>query len=388
MKIFHLSDLHIGKQLHLYDMSDVQRSVLKDIVACAKRERPDAILISGDIYDKSAPSGDAFMIFDEFLNDISSLEPQIPVLIISGNHDSNQRLNYASSFLKKHNIYIAAMPPQKEEDKIKRVVLQDEYGPVNFFLLPFIRVADAKNLFGDLKDIRTYDDAVAAMIEREEIDYSQRNVLLAHQFFVSGSDTPKRCDSEVNYISVGGIDSVDISHVSGFDYVALGHIHTSQKVGKDNIRYCGSPIKYSVSEADSVKSITVANLGPKDSEISIDTIPLTMKPDIKVIKGKLDEVIAMSNEELKNDFVSIVLTDKTGLFRPKDRLRDFYNNILEISIEGRHDGVQNSEETDDFFDRDILTMFCDFYEEMNREPIGEEEKNVISEVIANCMDNK
>ena len=388
MKIFHLSDLHIGKQLHLYDMSDVQRRVLKEIVACAKEKRPDAILISGDIYDKSAPSGDAFMIFDEFLNDISSLEPQIPVLIISGNHDSNQRLSYASSFMNKHNIYIAAMPPQNEADKLKKIVLNDEYGSVNFYMLPFVRVADAKNLFGDTKEIRTYDDAVAAILEREAIDYSQRNVLLAHQFFVSGSDTPKRCDSEVNYISVGGIDSVDIRHVSDFDYVALGHIHTSQKVGEGKIRYCGSPIKYSVSEANGDKSITVVNLGPKDSELSIDTIPLIMKPDIKVLKGTLDEVIAMSNEELKNDFVSIVLTDRAGLFRPKDRLRDFYNNILEISIEGLRDGVLKSEETDDFFDRDILTMFCDFYEEMNREPVGEEEKNVISEVITNCMDTK
>jgi exonuclease SbcD len=247
MKLFHISDLHIGKQLHFYNLKDNQIEILKQITEKARQYRPDAIIIAGDIYDKSVPSAEAYQIFDQFLNDLSEISPSIPILIIAGNHDSAERLNYASSFLEKHKIYISVLPPQKEEEGLKKVVLTDEYGDVNFYLLPFTKPGYVRHLFAE-GVVTSYDTAVAALIERENIDYTRRNVLVSHQFYVAGDKLPETCESEQVYISVGGIDSVDIAAVRQFDYVALGHLHGPQHIGVKQIRYSGTPLKYSVSE--------------------------------------------------------------------------------------------------------------------------------------------
>ncbi len=381
MKLFHISDLHIGKQLHLHDMAESQRKMLHQIVENAKREQPDGILIAGDIYDKSAPSGEAFSIFDEFLKEINELQPKIPVFLIAGNHDSQLRLQYASRFLEKEEIYISAMPPQSEEEWLKKITLEDTYGPVHIYLLPFVRPADGKNFFREEKDIRTYDDAVAAFLEREQIDTRERNVLVAHQFFTSGTVEPERRESEMRYISVGGIDNVSTSHVEDFDYVALGHIHTCQKIGHAHIRYSGTPLKYSVSEANDQKGITVVTLLEKGKEVELDFIPLVMEPDVKKVKGTLTDVIAMCDETLKEDYVSITLTDEETLFRPKDRLQEFYHHILEVNFENRRTKALLQKETVDVTQENPLELFADFYQEMNGQPMSEAEELVMKEIL-------
>lgn len=382
MKFFHISDLHIGKQLHLYDLSEVQRDVLRQIVCAAQIKRPDAILIAGDIYDKSVPSGEAFRIFDEFLNALGDIQPMIPVIIISGNHDHPSRLNFASSFLEKHHIYISTALPQTPQEHIRKVVLTDEYGSVNVYMLPFTRPADARNLFGDSAGIRTYDDAVGAIMERECVDDAQRNVLVAHQFFVSGEVQPEKRESEMSVLSVGGIDSVAIRHVEKFDYVALGHMHTSQSIGKPHIRYSGTPLKYSVSEADDQKSITVVTLGEKGTEPKIEFIPLTMKPDVRKLRGSYEQIKGMSDEDTKDDYVSIVLTDDEALYMPQERLREFYSRILEIRVDNtRTAALLRNDLISESANEDPLTLFCDFYQEMNGQPISDREKAVIKAAI-------
>jgi len=389
MKIFHISDLHIGKHLNSYDLSEVQKDVLNQIIAATEHEKPNVIVIAGDIYDKSAPSGEAFQLLDEFFSALEAIKPQIPVFIISGNHDNRFRLNYAGGFLARHGIHIAAAPPQKEDEFLEKFILQDAYGDICFYLMPFVKPEDAKNLLGKEALIHTYDDAFAAILNRETIDYSKRNVLIAHQFFVSGEKQPEKRESELRYISVGGIDSVDICHVINFDYVALGHIHTSQHIGKPYIRYSGTPLKYSVSEANDDKSITVVTLKEKSCEPEIKFIPLNMKPDVKKLKGTLQEIISMSNEDLKKDYVSITLTDEEALFRPKDRLGDFFEKIIDVTIDNMrtkalmHNDVEAEAERTDH----PLGLFCDFYQEMNGQPISEAERAVIAEVIEKLICN-
>ncbi len=383
MKLFHISDLHIGKQLHLHDMANIQRKMLHQIVEHAKRERPDGILIAGDIYDKSAPSGEAFAIFDEFLKEVNELNPQIPVFLIAGNHDSQLRLQYASRFLEKEKIYISAMPPQSEEEWLKKITLEDTYGPVHIYLLPFVKPSDGKNFFREEKEIRTYDDAVAAFLEREQIDTRERNVLVAHQFFTSGAVEPERRESEMRYISVGGIENVSTRHVEDFDYVALGHIHTCQKIGHPYIRYSGTPLKYSVSEANDQKGITVVTLLEKGKEAKIEFIPLMMEPDVKKIKGTLAEVIEMYDEKLREDYVSITLTNEEMLFRPKDRLQEFYHHILEVNFENRRTKALLQKEVVDVTQENPLELFADFYQDMNGQPMSEAEERVIKEILEN-----
>lgn len=381
MKIFHISDLHIGKQLHLYDIAVVQQAIFKQIVEKAKEYRPDVIVIAGDIYDKSAPSGEAFHLFDTFLNALGDIEPMIPVLIIAGNHDNYLRLNYASSFLEKHHIHISTSLPKTEDEYLKKIVLEDKYGKVNFYLLPFTRIADGKNLFGGIKDIQTYEDAVCAMLEREDVDYTQRNVLVAHQLFVKGQNQPKRSESELQYISIGGIDSVDVACVENFDYVALGHIHSSQSIGQPYIRYSGTPLKYSVSEAGDMKSITVAVLGEKGKEIELEFLPLEMKPDVRKIKGTLEEVIALSKEDNRDDFVSITLTDEKVPYKAKERLQEFYSNILEVSVENLRTEAMLQQDMSDKISEDPIELFADFYQEMNNTPMSEQEQQVLTNIV-------
>ena len=309
MKFFHLSDLHIGKQLHRYNLKEDQQVILKEVITYAKELRPDAIVIAGDIYDKSVPSAEAVNVFDEFLTDLSEITPEIPILIISGNHDSPDRLKYASEILKRHHIYLAGNVPERPEEHIEKVTLHDAYGEVDFYLLPFMKPAYVKNIFVDGTP-ETYSDAVKEIIKREKIDYKdKRNVLVSHQFYVGEkAESPETCDSEV--FSVGGIDNVDIGSVKEFDYVALGHLHGAQCIGKPEIRYCGTLLKYSVSESTQNKSLTVVTLKAKGEKPEIENYPLHPLRDVRKKKGTLDEIIKEAQETEKDDYISITLTDE------------------------------------------------------------------------------
>ena len=380
MKFFHLSDLHIGKQLHRYNLKEDQQVILKEVITYAKELRPDAIVIAGDIYDKSVPSAEAVNVFDEFLTDLSEITPEIPILIISGNHDSPDRLKYASEILKRHHIYLAGNVPERPEEHIEKVTLHDAYGEVNFYLLPFMKPAYVKNIFVDGTP-ETYSDAVKEIIKREKIDYKdKRNVLVSHQFYVGEkAESPETCDSEV--FSVGGIDNVDIGSVKEFDYVALGHLHGAQCIGKPEIRYCGTLLKYSVSESTQNKSLTVVTLKAKGEKPEIENYPLHPLRDVRKKKGTLDEIIKEAQETEKDDYISITLTDEIDPYKPKEQLERIFSHILEIRVDNQRTRTKLKEMHEELVMKDPFTSFAEFYKEMQGREMNGEEETIMKEIF-------
>ena len=380
MKFFHLSDLHIGKQLHRYNLKEDQQVILKEVITYAKELRPDAIVIAGDIYDKSVPSAEAVNVFDEFLTDLSEITPEIPILIISGNHDSPDRLKYASEILKRHHIYLAGNVPERPEEHIEKVTLHDAYGEVNFYLLPFMKPAYVKNIFVDGTP-ETYSDAVKEIIKREKIDYKdKRNVLVSHQFYVGEkAESPETCDSEV--FSVGGIDNVDIGSVKEFDYVALGHLHGAQCIGKPEIRYCGTLLKYSVSESTQNKSLTVVTLKAKGEKPEIENYPLHPLRDVRKKKGTLDEIIKEFRETEKDDYISITLTDEIDPYKPKEQLEQIFSHILEIRVDNQRTRTKLKEMDEELVMKDPFTSFAEFYKEMQGREMNGEEETIMKEIF-------
>ena len=380
MKFFHLSDLHIGKQLHRYNLKEDQQVILKEVITYAKELRPDAIVIAGDIYDKSVPSAEAVNVFDEFLTDLSEITPEIPILIISGNHDSPDRLKYASEILKRHHIYLAGNVPERPEEHIEKVTLHDAYGEVDFYLLPFMKPAYVKNIFVDGTP-ETYSDAVKEIIKREKIDYkNKRNVLVSHQFYVGEkAESPETCDSEV--FSVGGIDNVDIGSVKEFDYVALGHLHGAQCIGKPEIRYCGTLLKYSVSESTQNKSLTVVTLKAKGEKPEIENYPLHPLRDVRKKKGTLDEIIKEAQETEKDDYISITLTDEIDPYKPKEQLERIFSHILEIRVDNQRTRTKLKEMDEELVMKDPFTSFAEFYKEMQGREMNGEEETIMKEIF-------
>lgn len=380
MKFFHLSDLHIGKQLHRYNLKEDQQVILKEVITYAKELRPDAIVIAGDIYDKSVPSAEAVNVFDEFLTDLSEITPEIPILIISGNHDSPDRLKYASEILKRHHIYLAGKVPERPEEHIEKVTLHDAYGEVDFYLLPFMKPAYVKNIFVDGTP-ETYSDAVKEIIKREKIDYKdKRNVLVSHQFYVGEkAESPETCDSEV--FSVGGIDNVDIGSVKEFDYVALGHLHGAQCIGKPEIRYCGTLLKYSVSESTQNKSLTVVTLKAKGEKPEIENYPLHPLRDVRKKKGTLDEIIKEAQETEKDDYISITLTDEIDPYKPKEQLERIFSHILEIRVDNQRTRTKLKEMDEELVMKDPFTSFAEFYKEMQGREMNGEEETIMKEIF-------
>ncbi|MZK17790.1 exonuclease SbcCD subunit D [Dorea longicatena] len=380
MKFFHLSDLHIGKQLHRYNLKEDQQVILKEVITYAKELRPDAIVIAGDIYDKSVPSAEAVNVFDEFLTDLSEITPEIPILIISGNHDSPDRLKYASEILKRHHIYLAGNVPERPEEHIEKVTLHDAYGEVDFYLLPFMKPAYVKNIFVDGTP-ETYSDAVKEIIKREKIDYKdKRNVLVSHQFYVGEkAESSETCDSEV--FSVGGIDNVDIGSVKEFDYVALGHLHGAQCIGKPEIRYCGTLLKYSVSESTQNKSLTVVTLKAKGEKPEIENYPLHPLRDVRKKKGTLDEIIKEAQETEKDDYISITLTDEIDPYKPKEQLERIFSHILEIRVDNQRTRTKLKEMDEELVMKDPFTSFAEFYKEMQGREMNGEEETIMKEIF-------
>lgn len=388
MRFFHLSDLHIGKHLHLYNLAQDQKYILEQIVEKAKEYRPDAIVIAGDIYDKSVPSGEAYQLFDGFLNSLSDITPSIPILIIAGNHDSQERLQYAASFLERHQIYIATKPPQEADEHLKKITLKDSYGEVDFYLFPFTKPGYVKHLFPE-EEVTDYEKAYELILAREEVDFSRRNVLVSHQFFVNQGEKPQICDSEQMNINVGGLDSIDIRVISDFDYVAAGHIHGPQTLGNGRVRYCGTPLKYSVSEEHHNKSIALVTLQEKDKEPSIETIPLTALHDVRRMKGTLDELLEAKKDTHREDYISVILTDEKELYRPKDVLSEVYPHILEVTVDNSRtrnifaDLQENGYDTEDGMVRlqSPLEAFREFYQLMQQQPLSAKEESVIVEIL-------
>lgn len=379
MKLFHLSDLHIGKYLNGYSLKDTQEALFRQIAAYTAQEKPDVILLCGDIYDKSVPAAEAFTAFDRLLRDLSGASETTEILVISGNHDSAERLSYASLFLKEHRIHIGALPPRTKEDRLLKITREDSFGPVNFYLFPFIRPGMVRHLFEEGR-VTDYDSAFRAVLSCESLNEKERNVILAHQFFVSGEKQPEICDSEASLYTVGGLDQIDASALDGFDYAALGHLHGPQKVGQEHIRYCGSPGKYSVSEEYHRKAISMVTLGQKGSPVQIEQLPLVMEPEIRRLRGTLQEMKELS-ESYREDYVSITLTDEEEVIDFREQLEERFSKILEIRIDNRRTRGRLNEELGEMEHLDPLTAFHRFYEAVRRAPMTKEQEALMREVI-------
>ena len=333
MKFFHLSDLHIGLKLFNRDLREDQEYILRQITDIAVREQPQAVVIAGDIYDKAVPSAEAVEVFDRFIAGLNSALPDTAVMMIAGNHDSGPRINCFRSVLSRQNVYMIGQPPRVEGEQIEKVILEDESGPVNFYLLPFVRPSMVKQLTGvdENGNNLSYNEALHRLIGREEIDASQRNVIVSHQFYLpSGTDAEavERMDSEVR--TVGNIDQISADILEQFDYAALGHIHKPMKAGSEFIRYCGTPLACSVSEAGQKKGIIMVELGDKGDR-KTTVLPLEPLRQVRVIRGELAEVL----EQACGDYVTVILTDKADLdaFDMQDKIRSAFPNLLEICRE-------------------------------------------------------
>ena len=368
MKLLHLSDLHLGKRVNEFSMLEDQQYILKQILNIIEEERPDAVLMAGDIYDKSVPSAEAVQLFDEFLYRLSEGDRQ--VFVISGNHDSPERLAFGGRLMDRSGIHIAPV----YHGHVDPFVLQDASGTVNLYLLPFVKPAQVRKYFPD-QEIVSYTDAVRAALEEMGPDPDQRNVLVTHQFVTGAS----RSDSEE--ISVGGADNVDASVFDAFDYTALGHIHGPQNAGGERIRYCGTPLKYSFSEAGHQKSVTVAALGEKEkggekAALSLQTIPLKPLRDLREIRGTYLELTAKSYYEDMNreDYLHVTLTDEEDVPDAVGKLRIIYPNLMKLDYDNRRTraGAAPVEGTD-LEQKSPAELFAEFYERQNNGPMSEEQ---------------
>lgn len=370
MKLIHLSDLHIGKRVNEFSMLEDQKYILREIINIIDCEQPDGILIAGDIYDKSVPSSEAVQLFDDFLYRLSIRGQQ--VFIISGNHDSAERLSFGGRLMDTSGIHISPV----YNGSVTPYVLEDGYGKVNIYLLPFLKPAHIRRFFPE-REINSYTDALSAAVENMQINVNDRNVLVTHQF-VTGAG---RCDSEE--LSVGGSDNVDASVFEDFDYVALGHIHGPQKIGRDTLRYCGTPLKYSFSEADHKKSVTVVEIGEK-GDITIRTVPLIPLRDMREIRGSYLEVTNKANYQDTNteDYIHITLTDEEDIPDAVNKLRIIYPNLMKLSYDNKRTKtnglVGDAENTEE---KSPLQLFSEFYEKQNNQPLSEEQNRFISSLI-------
>ena len=404
MRFFHISDLHIGKQLHERSLLEDQRHILSQVAARTREYRPDAVIIAGDIYDKSMPSAEAVTVFDDFITELAATDTT--VLLISGNHDSAERINFGSRIFARNNVHFAGIPPRTPSGHIKRVVLKDSFGDVNFWLLPFVKPGYVRGIFesadlsntdlgntdlknsdsdnADLKNpVRSYDSAVRAVLERENIDYSERNVIISHQLYTNGSVSPVRSDSEV--ISIGGIDNIDAGALEKFDYAALGHIHSAQQVKSPNIRYCGTLLKYSVGEENDEKGLLMVELGAKGKTADFCVIPLSPLRDVRQIKGKFDDITKRFAGEHKdkvcNDYVSVVLTDENEIFNAGSRLADISPKLLTIRVQNSRTKMTVSDIS--YADTALTPSeeFEAFFEQMQGRSMTEDERKAFSEVL-------
>ena len=377
MKLIHLSDLHIGKRVNEISMIEDQEYILLQILQIIDDEKADAVLIAGDVYDKSVPSAEAVTLFDDFLCRLA--KRKIPTLIISGNHDSPERLAFGNRLMEESGIHISPV----YNGNVQSVTLTDEYGEVVFWLLPFIKPAHVKRFYPDA-GIESYTDAVRVTVEKMDIDTAKRNVLLTHQF-VTGSIT---CESEE--ISVGGSDNVDASVFEGFDYVALGHIHGPQNIGTNRIRYCGTPLKYSFSEEHHHKSITVVHLGKK-GVLELSLRPLTAKHDLRSIRGTFEELTDKSRYEgtATDDYLHIILTDEEDVAEVVGRLRVIYPNMMKLSYDNTRTRVnQVVDGAEDVQRKSPLTLFGELYELQNNQPMSDEQRSFTQELIESIWEDK
>ena len=374
MKLIHLSDLHLGKRVNEFSMIEDQKYILNQILGIIDEERPDGVLLAGDLYDRPVPSAEAVQLLDSFLTRLA--KRKIPVYAISGNHDSAERIAFGSHIMSSSGICMSPV----YDGKTAKYCLMDNYGEVWIHLLPFIRPAVVRHVFAGeegAEEIRTYQEAVQAAVEHMDLDTEKRNVLVAHQFVVGAMS----CDSEE--ITVGGIDQIEGAVFRDFDYVALGHIHSPQNVGNDRIRYCGTPLKYSFSEAGQQKSVTVVELGEKGT-LEVREIQLKPLRDMRKLKGTYMAITSLSNYQDTNteDYVQITLTDEEDIVDGMQKLRTIYPNLMRLEYDNcRTRENQKVTGTETVEKKSELEYFEEFFELQNNQPMNEEQRKFSEELI-------
>lgn len=376
MKFLHLADLHLGKRVNGFSMLEDQAHILRQILAILDDEQPDGVLIAGDVYDKSVPPVEAVELLDGFLTELCARGVQ--VLLISGNHDSPERLAFGGRVMDGCGIHISPV----YDGAVAPVTLHDELGPVHVWLLPFVKPAHVRRWFPDA-DIESYTDAVAEAVAHMDIDTAARNVLVTHQFVTGGA----RSGSEE--LSVGGTDNVDSSVFAPFDYVALGHLHGAQHIGRETIRYAGSPLKYSFSEARQHKSVTVVTLGEK-GDVQVRTAALTPLRELREIRGSYDELTARSFYEhttYRSDYLHLILTDEQDVFDAMSRLRTIYPYLMTLDYDNARTraagGMSVPAETEQ---RTPLELFEALYTRQNHRPMSDVQRAYIAQLMEQIME--
>ena len=376
MKFLHLADLHLGKRVNGFSMLEDQAHILRQILAILDDEQPDGVLIAGDVYDKSVPSVEAVGLLDGFLTELRARS--VPVLLISGNHDSPERLAFGGRVMDSCGIHISPV----YDGALAPVTLQDAFGPVHVWLLPFVKPAHVRRWFPDA-DIESYTDAVAEAVAHMDIDTAARNVLVTHQFVTGGT----RSGSEE--LSVGGTDNVDSGVFAPFDYVALGHLHGAQHIGRETIRYAGSPLKYSFSEARQHKSVTVVTLGEK-GDVQVRTVALTPLRELREIRGSYDELTARSFYEhttYRSDYLHLILTDEQDVFDAMSRLRTIYPYLMTLDYDNARTraagGMSVPAETER---RTPLELFEALYTRQNHQPMSDVQRAYIAQLMEQIME--
>lgn len=374
MKLLHIADLHIGKRVNEYSMLEDQRYILGQILKIVEEEKIDGVIIAGDVYDKSLPPAEAVALLDEFLTKLVAYVQA--VFMISGNHDSPERIGFGSKIMEKNHFYIAGV----FDGKLNKITLNDKFGNINFYMLPFIKPAMLRPFYEETVD--TYDEAVKLVVSNSEINKEERNILIAHQFIINGNQKPERSDSET--VSVGGLDCVDVSAFDPFDYVALGHIHRPQNIGRKTVRYSGSPLKYSFSEAKHEKSVTIIDLNEKDN-LTISTKPLIPIRDLREIKGPMKELLRIGRleKESSSDYMHITLTDDEEIYDAIGQLRQVYPNLMVLDFENNRSGqvIYDVNSMADTSKKSPLELFQDFYYLQNNEELSKEQIDLLNRVM-------
>lgn len=371
MKFIHLSDLHLGKRVNEFSLLEDQEFILTKIINIIDEQKPDGVIIAGDIYDKSVPSAEAVELFDDFL--VKLAKRNLKVFVISGNHDSTERIAFGGRLMVGSGIYMSPV----YSGKVEPITLTDDFGDVNIYMLPFVKPSHVKRFFPE-NEISSYTDAIKTAVDSMNIDVSKRNILITHQFVTGAIRT------ESEDISVGGTDNVDASAFADFDYVALGHIHKSQKCKSEFIRYSGTPLKYSFSEAKDKKSVTLLDIKAK-GEISLEFIPLIPKRDMVEIKGSYEELTLKSfweNTSYCQDYMHITLTDEEDIPDVLTKLRVIYKNIMKLDYDNKRTRTANEiTGAENIKSKTPFEHFNEFYELQNGQPLSDEQTAFITDII-------
>lgn len=370
MRFLHLADLHIGKRLNEFSLIEDQKFIFDKILNIIDEKKIEAVLIAGDVYDKPVPSAEAVTVLNSFLNSLA--KRNLKVFVISGNHDSQERIGFGAELISQSGVYMSKpFSGNVETHKIK-----DEYGDINIYMLPFIKPAMVKHVY-DEAGIDSYDSAMAYVMEQTKVDESERNLLIAHQF-VRGAD---RCDSEE--VSVGGIDEVSVENFKRFDYVALGHLHSPQHIKSEFVRYSGTPLKYSFSEAKHQKTALIVDMKEKGN-ITLEKVPLIPKHDMIEIKGKYQEI--MSKDFYKDidrmDYAHVTLTDEQDVLHAMELLRTVYPNIMKLDYDNTRTRSNNEIKGGENVEKkQPLDLFKEFYELQNNQPMSREQADFMEKLI-------